>query len=599
MNEGKREAKGSCLSRRQFLKSAGVGALSVGLGSTLLANGSRAETRAGSEKSSSFGNGGTGGPYNILFVLTDQERYFDEYPPGLNLPGRERLKRMGVSFENHYTCSNVCTPSRSVIYTGQHMPNTAMFDNSNMPWQPDLSTDIPTVGDMLRRAGYYTAYKGKWHLSKSLERKGREKLFTEAMEPYGFSDYNWLGDDYGHELGGHHLDQLFAGTAINWIRTKGVELRQKQQPWFLAVNLINPHDIMYFNTDVPGKNDQDNGRLLMKIGRAPDFALYKRSWDVPLPKNLFQSMTEPGRPRAHEEYTKIYDIGLGHIPMKRENWKRYQGYYLNCLREVDIQIERLIKELEDQDLLKNTIIVFTADHGEMCGAHGMRGKGNFAYEEIIHLPLLMVHPEIRGDQQCQALTSHVDLAPTFVGLTEIDEAQKKAITKDLPGKDLSPLMKRPKNQTIDAVRSSALYAVSMLSCEDSDIYKKVSDYLAAGKDPAKLEDQGLKPDLRKRGFLRTIFDGRYKFSRYFSPLHHNKPQTLTQILQHNDLELFDLKNDPHEMHNLAMDTSKNKKLILAMNEKLNHTIEQEIGEDRGQYMPGGPDRNWAVTTFDP
>jgi arylsulfatase A-like enzyme len=82
------------------------------------------------------------------------------------LPEQEKLRARGVVFENHQIASCVCTPSRAVIYTGQHIQNNGMFDNTNFPWQNDLSTDIPTVGDMLRSQGYYTAYKGKWHLSE-------------------------------------------------------------------------------------------------------------------------------------------------------------------------------------------------------------------------------------------------------------------------------------------------------------------------------------------------------------------------------------------------------------------------------------------------
>ena len=114
--------------------------------------------------------------YNILLIVTDQERYMpaSELPAGYRLPGHEKLAARGTVFENHQIASCVCTPSRSVIYTGQHIQNNGMFDNTNFPWSNDLSTDIPTVGDMLRRQGYYTAYKGKWHLTDEFETDPRE-----------------------------------------------------------------------------------------------------------------------------------------------------------------------------------------------------------------------------------------------------------------------------------------------------------------------------------------------------------------------------------------------------------------------------------------
>ncbi len=97
------------------------------------------------------------GPRNILFVLTDQERYFGEYPGIDGDPRSPSTLEEGVSFTNHYIASTVCTSSRSVIYTGQHLPVTGMFDNANFPFVPPLSTNLPTVGTMLRRLGYYTA----------------------------------------------------------------------------------------------------------------------------------------------------------------------------------------------------------------------------------------------------------------------------------------------------------------------------------------------------------------------------------------------------------------------------------------------------------
>ena len=110
---------------------------------------------------------------------------------------------------------------------------------------------------------------------------------------------------------------------------------------------------------------------------------------------------------------------------------------------------------------------------------------------------------------------------------------------------------------------------------------------------------GVRPDFRKRGAIRTVFDGRYKFSRYFSPLQHNRPVTMEQIRKVNDLELYDHGRDPNEAHNLAADPMKNGELILAMNEKLNALIDGEVGEDVGQMLPKAPGVSWAVTKFDP
>ena len=124
----------------------------------------------------------------------------------------------------------------------------------------------------------------------------------------------------------------------------------------------------------------------------------------------------------------------------------------------------------------------------------------------------------------------------------------------------------------------------------------ISASTAAGKDIKNVvKETGFKPDLRKRGSMRTVFDGRHKFTRYFSPLQRNRPTTLDTLYQYNDPELFDLEKDPSEMRNLAATKGANEATVLAMNAKLNALIAAEVGEDVGQMLPAGVDGGWVAT----
>jgi arylsulfatase len=588
------------LERRTALKTIGAGAMAA----ATLGTGTWAEGVAAAEGAQRGRKGQAGGPYNILFILTDQERYFrpGELPKGYKLPAHERLERLGTVFENHLINSCVCTPSRSVLYTGRHIQHTKMFDNTNFPWISSMSTDLQTVGHMLREAGYYTAYKGKWHLTKEFETVNElgspTKIFTREMEAYGFADYFGVGDIIGHEQGGYLHDGIISAMGVNWLRGRGSELGAQGKPWFLAVNLVNPHDVMFINTDRPGERVQARN-ILGQIMPEPANPLYAKQWPFELPATYGERFDAPGRPAAHADYLKSHDALVGNIANEDWRWRRRHDYYLNCLRDVDRNIALLLDELTVLGLDSRTIVVLTADHGDLDGAHRLHSKGATSYREQNNVPLIVVHPAYPGGRRCKAVTSHIDIAPTLVSLTNAGAEKKAAITKDLPGKDLSPLLATPEKAGYAAVRDGALYCYNMFAYIDGDFLQRAVGVLQQPDGKAKLkqavQDGSMRPDLGKRGAIRSIFDGRYKFTRYFSPKQHNRPATIEELFRLNDVELFDLQSDPLEVNNLARDRSGHGERIEAMNAKLNALIEHEVGEDVGQMLPGGVDGGWVVT----
>ena len=539
--------------------------------------------------------------YNIVFILTDQERFFrpGELPKGFKLRAHERLAERGVVFENHRINSCVCTSSRSVIYTGRHIQQTKMFDNMNFPWMTSMSPDIGTMGHLLRKAGYYTAYKGKWHLTREFETINKleapEKFFTKEMEAYGFSDYIGVGDIIAHTRGGYMHDGIIAQTAASWLRGKGSELRAEQKPWFLAVNLVNPHDVMFYDTDKPGEKFQSESNMT-HIAGAPDHEIYNTEWDFDLPESFSQPIDAPGRPAAHKDFTVGNDCMTGPIPPSDEwRWRKRHNYYLNCLRDMDRHVITVLDEIEALGMAEDTIIVMTSDHGELDGAHQMTGKGATSYREQNNVPLVVAHPGFAGGKRCKAVTTHLDLVPTLVSMTNADDQTKRAITDDLPGHDFSPVLASPESATPDAVRDGQLYCFNMFATIDGDFLTQAKALLMSPGGAQKIKEAGLRPDMRKRGAIRSMFDGRYQFTRYFSPKQHNIPQSIEELFEFNDVELFDTQEDPNELVNLALDPVKNRDLILAMNAKLNRLIADEVGEDVGQMLPGGIDGGWVAT----
>lgn len=541
------------------------------------------------------------GPYNILFFLTDQERHFrpGELPVGYELPAHDRLRKSGTYFANHRIASCVCTSSRSVIYTGQHIQKTKMFDNTNFPWIQSLDPDMPTVGDLLREAGYYTAYKGKWHMTKEFEEVNDlgspTKIFTAEMEAYGFSDYFGIGDIIAHEQGGYRHDGITAAMAGSWMRGKGRALAGQGKPWFLAVNFVNPHDVMFFDTSDPATPTQPPPGIA-PIVRDPVDPLYAQQWQFDLPATHYQPLDEPGRPACHADYLRSHDALVAPVDPKDDaRWRRRHNNYLNCLRDADRNIAAVLAELDASGLADRTIIVLTADHGDLDGAHYLHAKGGTAYREQNNVPLIIVHPDVPGGKESRALTSHLDLAPTLVAMTGAAAEKKAAIARNLPGKDLSSTLAKGDKAGLNDVREGALYNFNMLAYVDGDFAFRALDFIHKGGKGNQLKEAGILPDLRKRGAIRSIFDGRYTFARYFSPMQHNRPGTLEQIHAFNDLELYDLEADPLEQHNLAAGDKPNNDLILAMNEKLTRLIDEEVGEDPGGMIPPGVEGGWEVS----
>ena len=195
-------------------------------------------------------------PLNILFIMTDQEFGLRSYPEGLldHLPGHKALLERSLHLPNYHVHTTPCTPSRAVIYTGQHTQKTKVYSNAEQG--AVLTPEIDTLGGMMRAAGYYSTYKGKWHLSKlPTAAPGFQREFpdtTDAMEPFGFSDYNFYGEEIGLTWAGYRTDRAVPGDAAMLIQDLAKDLKKRQdKPWFMAVNLVNPHDIMFY--DATGK----------------------------------------------------------------------------------------------------------------------------------------------------------------------------------------------------------------------------------------------------------------------------------------------------------------------------------------------------------
>ena len=520
---------------------------------------------------------------NILFITCDQRMFQSIQAKGFHQPAIDRLADRGVTFMNHYISAAVCTPSRGVLYSGLAPQVTGIQEEMMFGWTPSLPTDNFSIGTAMKQLGYSTAYFGKFELDSSIVFPEQEVNYTDKLQRYGFDVWQPYGEVTGEMNQGYEMDGVIGAEGISWLRTNA----DSQKPWFLTLSFINPHDIFFADVNSPGEDVQKGlPKITVPI---PADAQTSKDWNFSLWSTLDESLQAPGRPEAHWEFYKgTIDI-VGEIPIERKDmWHTYENFYLNLLRENDRCIGQVLDALDDLNLWENTVVVFTSDHGELCGAHGgLRNKGPVAYEQNVHVPMIVVHPNVKGGQTTQALTSHIDVLPTLVGLTGATKEVADEITKDLPGRDFSTILANPSSAPLNAVRPGILFNYVGLSTIDANFYKNLFENWDDIGDFAMNPDELAKnhPDLSKRGFVAMTFDGRYKFARYYAPSSFNTPWKLKDIQDWNDLELFDLQNDPDEQYNLALNPEDNQELILKMNTLLNELMALEVGENDGQFLP--------------
>jgi arylsulfatase len=522
-------------------------------------------------------------PRNIIFVICDQETYHLTARDDYKLPARQALMRHGVTFRNHYIASAMCTPSRAAFLTGQPPQVNGVFDQMEYSFQPSLSPDRPNMGSVLKGLGYQTAYFGKFEMDKPLLADRPTENYSAAAKPYGFDLFAATGDSPSGPHDGYTRDCYIAGEGVRWLRTNVPESRRSGKPFFLVLSFLNPHDIMFANANVPGLAPVQKPAVPIFMPPLPANVLYERQWDFALAPSLGESLTAPGMPAALAEYHKGWSGALGLVPTDRKDmWRVFYNYYLNCIHDNDRSLQLVVDALDEMDLWKDTAVVFTADHGEMAGAHGgLKGKGPFCYEANSHVPLIIAHPDAKPGATCSALTSHIDLLPTFVGMTGLPEEKRSAAVKGLPGHDFTPILGNSESAAIDANRKGVLFNYVGIATVDGKYLETVMVGLARRKPAPPLTEI----DLNKRGFLSFTFDGRYKFGRYYAPGAFNAPRTLEQIFKYNDVQLFDLKDDPDEMHNLALDRDMNGETILRLNGLLNDLMAREVGINDGKFLP--------------
>jgi len=517
---------------------------------------------------------------NILLITTDQEQSFVDLPAGLALPGHERLREKSVAFRNFQVNTTPCGPSRSVIYSGQHTQQTGLFVNPNVPPHPELPRDMPTLGSIFGEMGYYSVYKGKWHLSHVNHGiqfdQQRYPETSRALEPWGFHEYTMDGDHHGIVWEGFKQDGAIAADAANWLLgTAGA--KPEDQPWLMAVNFVNPHDIMFYDATGTMHQERLDPVRVAPMMPAPWALPYQDTLGFDLPASFNDDLNL--KPSAHREDQRLANLMYGRLPENDEAaWHSHRNYYFNCIRDVDRHIGTVLDALARSGDADNTIIVFTSDHGEMAGAHGMRQKGASMYKENVRVSCFISHPDLATGRETDRLATSVDLIPTLVELAQpnVDWHER---WPDLAGVSLASALSGNASKRDD--RGMLLNYTASLAWDIDFVETLFTGQVRGEFTDAEKAQMAAGQSLDHFACYRGINDGRYKFARYFKPAEHHQPKDWATLLEHNELELYDTAADPDEMHNLANQPKDHRELILDLNQRLNQLIATEIGIDDG------------------
>ncbi|UCD52604.1 MAG: sulfatase-like hydrolase/transferase [Phycisphaerales bacterium] len=405
------------MTRRDFLRATGA-AMALGAGSV------------------TCGQPNTKRP-NILFIMSDDHcaQAIGAYGSRLALlnptPTIDRLAAEGMLFENAFCTNSICTPSRATIMTGQYSQT-----NGVLTLDERLAPERHTLAIEMKKAGYQTAMIGKWHLKDEPAHfdyykvlPGQGKYFDPEFREKGQGP--WRKNVVKHQ--GHSSD-VITDIALEWFSAR----RDANRPFFMMLHYKAPHDMFDY---------------------APRYESYLANVDIPEPESLYHQPdfgsvatrgkndsrirrigTSVSKRHPYRNYGQDFDVDPN-LPDKEYTHRAYQVYlkkYLRCVKGVDDNLARLFDVLRQQQLMDNTVILYTGDQGFMLGEHDYIDK-RWMYEESMRMPLLVRYPKmIAAGSRTDLLVNNTDFAPTMLELAGAEvphQMQGRSFASMLAGRE--------------------------------------------------------------------------------------------------------------------------------------------------------------------
>jgi arylsulfatase A-like enzyme len=479
---------------------------------------------------------------NIIFIMTDDHaaHAIGAYGSRVNkTPHLDRLAREGALLTSVFATNSICTPSRAAILTGQysHINGVTMFnrfDSSRM-----------TVARLLQQGGYYTGMVGKWHL---------------GSDPVGFDSWEILPGQGAYRdpvLYTATTDKTYSGKyatdVITDLAVAFIESRPRDKPFFLMMHHKAPHrpwdptetHAAHFATErIPEPEtfwDSYATRTdaLHENQQRVAADLTNRDLKLTPPPGLGDQDLTTWRSTKPDAVTIDRDgisVTLTGEALVRWKYQRYMQDYLATVQSVDDSVGRVLALLDKTGLTRNTMVVYTSDQGFFLGDHGLFDK-RFMYEESIRMPFLVRWPaSIKPGTTSDALALNIDFAATFLDVAGLPASA------DMQGHSLLPLLR--------------------------------------GRTP---------PDWRTSMYYRYYHDpGDHNTRAHYGV--RTRTHKLIYFWKKDQWELFDLVNDPHELHNLYGERGL-ETLTAALKQEL-ATLKRQVRDDdqlADEQLPNGVD----------
>jgi choline-sulfatase len=347
---------------------------------------------------------------NILLVMADQlaASFLPSYGhPVVRAPALQRLADRGAQFTSMYSNSPLCAPARFAMMSGQLNSTIGAYDNAS-----EFAASVPTFAHHLRRAGYQTCLAGKMHFVGPDQLHGFEERLTTDIYPADFGwTPNWDDADGRFDWWFHNMDSVLnAGVAeatnqLDYDDEVGFRTVRKlrdlartsdERPWMVTASFTHPHDPYVMRRRFWDRYDHDEIDL-PRVG--------------PLPVD---ELDPHSRRLRNVSAMDVADISERHVRNARH------AYYAS-IAYVDDWVATLVDTLEVSGMADNTIVVFTADHGDMLGERGLWYKMNF-FEGASRIPLIVAGPGIAASRPAEHV-SLLDILPTLLDIAGAPPAE--------------------------------------------------------------------------------------------------------------------------------------------------------------------------------